>query len=115
MIKEMILKEKEFLKNYVDNAVLKIEKTIAKYNKEFKDGNDAIKAEVKEFKNNMNTELTNLNTKIDGENKERKSHIKDLVSKINQKFEEVNKLIDGEKKEREELENSCVKNRETSE
>ena len=35
-----------------------------------------------------------------------------MANKINQKLEEVNKLIDDEKKEREELENSCVKNRE---
>ena len=78
----MIFKEKEFLKKYVDNAVSKIEKAIAIYNKESKDGNDVIKAEVKELKNNMNIELTNLNTKIDGENKERKYHIKTLEKKI---------------------------------
>ena len=41
-IKEMMLEEREFLKNYVDNAVLKIEELISNYDKESKDENDAI-------------------------------------------------------------------------
>ena len=63
-IKEMMLEEREFLKNYVDNAVLKIEELIGNYDKESKDENDAIKATVEELKNYMNTELPNLNNKI---------------------------------------------------
>ena len=64
-IKEMMLEEREFLKNYVDNAVLKIEELISNYDKESKDENDAMKATVEELKNYMNTELPNLNAKID--------------------------------------------------
>ena len=78
-IKEMMLEEREFLKNYVDNAVLKIEELISNYDKESKDENDAMKATVEELKNYMNTELPNLNAKIEKVNSiKRKNKEKNL-------------------------------------
>ena len=78
-IKEMMMEEREFLKNYVDNAVQKIEELISNYDKESKDENDAIKATVEELKNYMNTEIPNLNAKMEEENEERINNIKTLV------------------------------------
>ena len=68
--------EREFLKNYVDNMVNKIEELITKYDKESKDENDAIKSKIEGIKNYMNTELPNLNSKIEEENEERVNNIK---------------------------------------
>ena len=106
----MMAQEREFLKNYVDNAVLKIEELIGNYDKESKEENDAIKATIQELKNYMNTELPNLNSKIDEENEERINNIKTLVDQMNQQFGEVHELIDNERKKREESENSFVQN-----
>ena len=80
------------------------------YDKESKDENDAIKATVEELKNYMNTEIPNLNAKIDEENEERINNIKTLVDQMNQQFGEVHELIDNERKKREESENSFVQN-----
>ena len=109
-IKEMMLEEREFLKNYVDSAVSKIEELINNYDKESKDENDAIKATVEELKNYMNVELPNLNAKIEEENEERINNIKTLVDQMNQQFGEVHELIDNERKKREESENNFVQN-----
>ena len=109
-VKGMMTEEKEFIKNYTDNAVKRLEGLILKYEKDSKEENDSLKTTIEGLKNCLNTELPNLNAKIDEENNERGNNIKHLVEEMNQQFGEVHDLIDDERKKREESENAFVKN-----
>ena len=83
------MEEREFLKNYVDNAVQKIEELINNYDKESKDENDSIKSTIEELKNYMNTEIPNLkiksNNKLTILNKIRKNELNKNESNKNDK------------------------------
>ena len=83
---------------------------VEKYEKDSKEENDSLKTTIEGLKNCLNTELPNLNAKIDEENNERGNNIKHLVEEMNQQFGEVHDLIDDERKKREESENAFVKN-----
>ena len=74
------------------NKEEKIEELISKYDKESKDESDIIKSKIEGIKNYMNTELPNLNSKIEEENEERVNNIKQLVEQMNQQFSEVHEL-----------------------
>lgn len=56
-IKAMMQEEREFLKNYVDTAVKKVENLIVDYNKETKEENDSIKETIEGIKNFLNVTL----------------------------------------------------------
>ncbi|MCQ2818495.1 MAG: hypothetical protein MJ252_14600 [archaeon] len=53
-IKTMMQEERDFLKNYVDEAVKKVEGLIVDYNKETKEENDSIKETIEGIKNYLN-------------------------------------------------------------
>ena len=85
-VKGMMTEEKEFIKNYTDNAVKRLEGLILKYEKDSKEENDSLKTTIEGLKNCLNTELPNLNAKIDEENNERGNNIKHLVEEMNQQI-----------------------------
>ena len=78
-VKSMMQEEKDFIKTYTDNAVKKLEGLIAKYEKDSKEENDSIKATIEGLKTCLNTELPNLNAKLDEENEERGNNINRLT------------------------------------
>ena len=56
-IKAMMQEERDFLKNYVDEAVKKVENLIVDYTKETKDENDSIKETIEGIKNYLNVNI----------------------------------------------------------
>lgn len=93
-VKQLLLSERNSLKQYIDTAVTKVTTMIQQYSTEFKADSDSFKTTVDQLNAVIQRELPALEEKIETENEERLNSIKTLVQDMNEQFQKVHDEID---------------------
>ena len=109
-IKNMLTKEREFMKSYIDDYTKKIEETIINHAQEIKEENDMIKENIENLKNYMENEINNVNNNIISENEEKINNIKNINEEMEEKFVEIKENIEEQKQKRENIEKNNESN-----
>jgi hypothetical protein len=81
------------MKNYVDTSFKKIENQLQNFEKNFKGENDELNNNLMTMKEYMDSELPNLNARIENESEERTKIIQNLVNEMNGEFGRVHELV----------------------